>query len=240
MDPIVCASCGVRFPVNTITTEQRSALKEQYYYQLFDQELQMLRKVEAFYHRHPSAVGRITNPIDRAMFSTDPTIRAKLMDGVPFDKLDLPAETLPPEWSATEEDAEIVEYLKHHNFDLQGRMGCVSEKIGELKGAVGIVKCPSCSVGTLQVNPEDWDEFTKDSAVTWYWPDWHSFETNGTLKVKASGWAGDSHWNGAATFAIDNPDYEFWCWMIKQVRFHRLVEEKELPAIREEWSQVAK
>ena len=102
---------------------------------------------------------------------------------------------------------------------------------------MGPISCPRCRVGRLHVPPDDWDEFTAGDAITWYWPDWHSVDSDGTLHVKASGYQGGSHWTGDRAISPAEPEYDFWRWVVAQKEYHRLVEESELPAIREEWSR---
>jgi len=74
--------------------------------------------------------------------------------------------------------------------------------------------------------------------LSWYWRDWHSFDSDGTLHVKTSGWQGGGHWSGETYISKEEPDYAFWCWFVAQKEYHRLVEEAELPAIREHWLRV--
>jgi hypothetical protein len=55
--------------------------------------------------------------------------------------------------------------------------------------------------------------------------------------VKASGRQGDSHWTGEQAISSAAPEYDFWSWFVAQKEYHRLVEESELAAIRDEWSR---
>jgi len=41
--------------------------------------------------------------------------------------------------------------------------------------------------------------------------------------------------NGESVFIPEQPEYEFWCWVLAQDKYHDLVEDSELQAIREEW-----
>lgn len=132
-------------------------------------------------------------------------------------------------------DSEVVEYLLHNDFDLEPRLEFVVQQVARLKGSVGAALCPRCQTGRLHVPPEGWDEFTAGDAITWYWPGWHGIDSNGILHVKVSGWQGGAHWNGETAITPVEPDYDFWCWLIAQEEYHRLVEESEMPAIREVW-----
>ncbi len=139
MDPVTCRSCGKRFPVESLTTEQHRALEDQHYHDEFVEELRMLEKVKAFYGRFPDAEGRIQPDSIRAMKSDDPEIIEQIRFLVPFDQIQLPPDQFPPIWTAEADDAEIVDYLKHHSFELGPRMNSVAEGIAQWKGSVGLV-----------------------------------------------------------------------------------------------------
>jgi hypothetical protein len=82
------------------------------------------------------------------------------------------------------------------------------------------------------------DEAASTDPVTWYWPDWHAFEDDGTLKVKCSGWRSDNvHWNGMHEFPPNHADYAFWRWVVGCKFYHRLLDERELPAVRRVWNR---
>jgi hypothetical protein len=234
MDPVSCGSCGARFPVDGLTEEDRQSLHDQHYYREFAEELRMLLKVQGFFRRHPQAEGRIKSPLALLLESEDPEVKDPLWAGVPFDQIELPPEELPEAWTDGEEDREVVEYLRRHDFVLGPRMQFVSQEAARLKDSAGAVPCPRCQAGRLHVLPEDWNEFCGDG-ITWYWPDWHGVDSDGTLHVKASGWQGGSHWTGEIAIGTEKPEYTFWRWFVGQKEYHRLVEETELPAIREEW-----
>ncbi|MEX2122245.1 MAG: hypothetical protein WD847_21880 [Pirellulales bacterium] len=237
MDPVVCDSCGSRFSVKDLTEDHYGALDDQHYYQEFAEELRMLLKVKQFYRRHPEAEGRIRPHFQRVLESDDPEVMESLCAGRPLDEIELPPEELP--LALAEDEAEVVEYLRHNGFSLGPRMRFVSEEVARLAGCVRFVACPRCEMGRLHVPPENWDEFSARNEITWFRPHWHSFDSDGALHVRTSGWEGDSHWTGKTTITPDAPDYAFWCWLVAQERFHRLVNVDELPALREEWSRIA-
>lgn len=235
MDPVVCSSCGARFPVSGLTEGVRHALQNQHFHQGFVEELRMLRKVQDFYRRNPDAEGRIKPHFERLLESNDPEVMDRLWAGVPFDQIEPPLEHLPG--VDGEADREVVEYLRHNTFSLGPRLEFVSQEVDRLQGSVGAVVCPQCRIGRLQVRPEDWGEFNAGDAITWYWPDWHSVDADGTLHVKVSGFEGGSHWTGEQIVSPAEADYDFWRWLVTQTVYHRLVEESEMPAIREAWSR---
>lgn len=174
----------------------------------------MLLRVQDYYRRYPDAEGR-----SKPYF-------ARLIE--------LPPEQLPAAVGG-EQDREVVEYLRHHSFSLGPRLAFVTQKVAQLQGSVGAVSCPRCQTGRLHVPPENWDEFTAGDASTWYWPHWHAFDADGTLRVKASGYRGGSHWTGELAISPAEPDYDFWCWLVAQKEYHRLVAVSELPDIQEDW-----
>ncbi len=50
---------------------------------------------------------------------------------------------------------------------------------------------------------------------TWYWREWHSFDDEGNLVMKISGWQADGvRWSGQLECATDHPDYAFWKWVL--------------------------
>lgn len=85
--------------------------------------------------------------------------------------------------------------------------------------------------GDDQNYPPQSDE---DCSVTWYWPGWFWFEP-GTLNIKCSGWTETGHWSGCHPVRYDDPDIEFWIWIVKQKYYHRLVEHGEIPKIKRIW-----
>jgi hypothetical protein len=239
MDPVVCGSCGARVPVSGLTEADYHALHDQYYYRGFAEELRMLLKVQEYYRGHSEAEGRIKPHFARLLESDDPEVMERLCAGVPFDQIDPPPEQLPVASANAGEGPEVVEYLRHHDFALGPRIRFVSDEVARLKGSVGAVSCPRCQVGRLHVPPEDWDTFTAGDDIIWYWPEWHSVDSDGTLHVKASGWQGGSHWSGETAISPEKTEYEFWRWFVTQKEYHRLVEKHELPIIREEWVRLS-
>jgi hypothetical protein len=240
MDPVVCDSCGARFPIKDLTVNDCLAIQDQHVYQELAEELRMLLKVQDYYKRHPNAKGRIKPHFIRLVDSNDPAVKKRFWDGVPFDEIELPPEVLSKSSVETSEDLQVVKFLRHHHFALAPRIEFVSQHVVRLKGSVRAVSCPRCQAGRPHVPPDHWDDFTLGNAITWYWPDWHSIDADGTLRVKASGYDGDSHWSGEQTITPAESDYEFWRWLVAQKEYHRLVEDSELSAIREVWSGRAK
>jgi hypothetical protein len=69
------------------------------------------------------------------------------------------------------------------------------------------------------------------------WPHWHEMLSDGTLMVKNSAWCGNTHMTGFQEVPPDAPDYEFWRWLTSQKEYARVVNETELPTIRELWKR---
>jgi hypothetical protein len=89
--------------------------------------------------------------------SDDPEVREKLFACVPFDQIELPPEPSPLRGTITEEDAEVLEYLRFHCFEPDGRLRSVSESVARLKG-FPVVKCPKCSAGELRLDGQCWSD----------------------------------------------------------------------------------
>ena len=53
----------------------------------------------------------------------------------------------------------------------------------------------------------------EDTSTIFYYPGMSSFQPDGTLVMRASGYEGDCHWSGEHRVPPDDPDYKFWCWL---------------------------
>src|SRR5262245_106650 len=75
--------------------------------------------------------------------------------------------------------------------------------------------------------------------LTWYWRDWHSFDAEGKLTMKVSGWQADGvHWAGKLECAPGEPDYAFWRWVLLQSGCtSNLIEEAEVAELRVRFAQ---
>lgn len=68
-------------------------------------------------------------------------------------------------------------------------------------------------------NPPPWWRqcYEEPKDTTWYWRDWHSYDDNGTLHLKVSGWQADGvRWSGALECRPDHPDYALWQWILSK------------------------
>ncbi len=155
MDPISCPNCGARFPVSKFDEGERKQLQNQNSYESMIEEQGMLLKVQGYYQRHPEAEDQIKPDFLRMLESDDPRVHEQLCAGVPFDRIEFRDNSAPPPVDCPE-DAEVVEYLRLNSFSLKGRLEFVSERVEQLAGSVGRVKCLHCSEGKLRVRPEDW------------------------------------------------------------------------------------
>lgn len=69
-------------------------------------------------------------------------------------------------------------------------------------------------------NPPPWwrqcYEEPKDTIS--YWRKWHSYDDNGTLHLKVSGWAAAdfTHWSGEMKCPRDHQDYALWQWILHE------------------------
>jgi hypothetical protein len=234
MDLVVCRSCGARFPVNALTEEDNRAIYAQRSYERLAEELRMLLKVQAYYRRYPQAEGKIKPDMIRLLDSDDPEVLEKLRAGVPLDQIEAPLEEPFPASGDAAEDAEVVEYLKHHSFSLGPRLEFVAKRVAELKNFARAAACPRAKRGGRYVPGGAWAQYPAPDAITWYWPEWHSVDRDGTLRVKTSGRQGGSHWSGETVIVPGKPEHAFWRWLVRQKKYHRLVEEGEIAAIQKE------
>ncbi len=211
--PVLCRACGTQFSAHELTKEDCNVLHDQHYYQEFTEELRMLQKVEDYFLRYPHALERFQST--SRLFSPEPLL--------------LPAEG--------KEEEEVVTYLQGSHFSLAPRLRFVSEEVNRYETSLRAISCPNCKEGRLYVPSESWHDFTinPENSITWYKPRRHGYDHDGTLHLKSSGWSGDMHWTGKHTIHPEEPDYPFWCWLVAQKEYHHLVDEKELPELKEVW-----
>jgi hypothetical protein len=241
MFPLVCDACGDRFPVKSFTADQYAALEFRQKYEEAAGDLRMLRKVKSFYERYPEAEGKIRSHSARVMESDDPEVIEKAFTlFMPVNQIELPPEHFPPEWSALKDDAEAMEFLRRRDFRLDPWLESLSQEVARLEeDAPEPVACPACPAGRLFIDNELWFDYNDAvyGSIVLYWPDCHGFDDDGTLHVKRTGATGHNWWTGEHAFAPDDPDYAFFRWLVAQKEYHRLVNQTELPAIREEWKR---
>lgn len=68
-------------------------------------------------------------------------------------------------------------------------------------------------------NPPQWWQqcYEEPTDTTWFWREWHSYDDDGTLHMKISGWqADDVRWSGALECPRDHRDYELWRWILNE------------------------
>lgn len=243
MSPIVCRACGTRFPMKRFSEEECQALADLHSREEAAAELVMLRKVEAFYQRHPYAEGKINPHFIDVFESDDPWVQEQMFDNVPFDQIELP-DAPPVVVPRTAEDAEVIDYLRHHHFDLQARLKLFEPKPGNEPRQIPRVHCPHCQTGELFVPDDGWLEFsTAGDATTFYWPDMHEVDDDGVLHVRTTGYqdgyGGYSHWNGETAIHPADPNYTFWRWLVAQPEHHRIISGEEFEEIRTKYNRAA-
>jgi hypothetical protein len=148
-ETVVCSSCQQKYPIRIFSEEERELLEHHHYYETFVAELTMLRRIEAFYGRHPDMKDRIRPHFISVIESDNDTVREQPATGRPFDHIALPADAsfaLPDGRQWSQGDEEVVEYLKHNSMSLYPRMKFVSESIERLRPVVEQqhVRCPQC------------------------------------------------------------------------------------------------
>jgi hypothetical protein len=239
MSPIVCRACGTRFPAKRFSQENWQSLTELHYFDEAVAELAMLRKVEAFYARHPYAEGKINPHFIDVLDSDDPAVQEQMAEGVPFDEIELPQQTVVVPRMA--EDAEVIDYLRHHHFDLSKRLPGIAETVAAGRQHIATVRCPHCQDGELFVPPENFWAFQEatEDCTTFYWPEWHSLDDDGTLHVKTTGFIGMTHWNGETVIKPQQPEYLFWRWFLAQPEHQHLMNDEEFERIRAKYEREA-
>jgi hypothetical protein len=90
--------------------------------------------------------------------------------------------------------------------------------------------------------PPWWREcVTPPTDSTWYWREWHSFDADGGLTIKVSGWRADgARWSGQLECASGDPDYAFWRWVLFQSGCTSdLIDDAELAELRARFAKTA-
>jgi hypothetical protein len=148
-----CDICGRDVPPERIAPADYEQLEAQYHHATFSDELRWLRRVEAFYQRHPEAVGRVKPHAMRVLDAQrNPKILKQLAAGVPLNDIPLPPPSGPPVAPPiSAEDAEVTEYLEHNSFNLENRLRFVTEQVNRHARPPRSVTCPVCAIGTLRL-----------------------------------------------------------------------------------------
>ena len=91
-----CDTCGRDVPREQIAPADFEQLEAEYHYAEFSDELKWLRRVEAFYQRHPEAVGNV-KPHAMCVLEAkhEPSIMRKLFAGMPLSEIAVPPPTRP-------------------------------------------------------------------------------------------------------------------------------------------------
>ena len=148
---VECGRCHTSHRIKDFSEDEIQILEDHHDYREACHELAWLRRVDAFYERHPDYENQIKPHFLMVLDSDDPKVQEDMRAGVPLDEISLPAmsRSVARDWSA--EDREVIDYLRHHYFSLQPRMKGVLESIDRLKPIVATksLSCPSCG-GKLQ------------------------------------------------------------------------------------------
>ena len=66
--------------------------------------------------------------------------------------------------------------------------------------------------------PPWWEQcYEEPTDTTWYWREWHSYDDDGTLRMKISGWKADGvRWSGTFECPRDHADYDLWRWILSE------------------------
>jgi hypothetical protein len=148
-----CDICGREVSRERIAPAHFEQLEADYHHATFSDELKWLRRVEAFYQRHPEAAGNVKPHAMRVLEAKhEPSILKKLFAGVPLSEIAVPPPPRPPVAPPiSAEDAEVIEYLEHNSFDLVSRLRFVTEQVARHSRPPRPVTCPICAIGNLQL-----------------------------------------------------------------------------------------
>jgi hypothetical protein len=152
---VQCEKCHRSFKVKEFSDPDRDLLEEQASLQELEDELKWLARVGEFYKRHPDQKNEIKLDIMRILESRDPHVQEQMCEGVPFDEIFLLAEPLPEDRAWSSEDREVIDYLKHNQFDFDARLSFVRQRLQD--GADTVlnrhVLCPHCS-GRIRIQSQ--------------------------------------------------------------------------------------
>jgi hypothetical protein len=149
--PAGCEDCAIRTPFDLIPPEQYRLLLDDYYVRHFENELRMLEKVADFRRRNPQAFGKVMPHFKRVEASRDPRVQRQVANCVPYAQIKLPPEPPLQLESPAPDDAEVIDYLKHNSFNLDGRTGFVKERLAAMRPLVRPVTCSQCRRGRLHL-----------------------------------------------------------------------------------------
>lgn len=147
-ETICCPSCEAVLRVRDFADDEIQVLEDRHTLGEFREEWGWLQRVAEFYTRHPDCRGKIKSKLMMILDSDDPAIQRALFAGLPFSEINLPSEDEGvPSDSWSEEDREVMDYLRHNDFSLPERMEFVSDAVErleeQLRGSTP-VKCTQC------------------------------------------------------------------------------------------------
>ncbi len=150
-ETVQCPSCQAVHRVRDFSDDEIQILEDRHAFEASRDELSWLRRVEEFYRRHPGLEGEIKPHFLMVLESHEPGVRELMMAGIPFDEIELPSDEagrLDRSRAWSEDDREIIDYLRHHHwFSLPDRMKYVEQSIEELAWRLfqgSAVRCSRC------------------------------------------------------------------------------------------------
>ena len=137
--PVICDSCKSSLRVDALSHLEYWMLQDQHYYDVFQDELRMLLRVQNLYRRHPEIEAIGADIFEARLFEkAEPSYNTALLARL------------------ADSDFEILEYLRDNTFSLLPRLQFVRERMAGLGPRVGPVSCPICKVGKLQLDSTVW------------------------------------------------------------------------------------
>ena len=121
--------------VDALSDVEYRLLRNQHYYDLFKDELTMLRRVQNLYRRHPQIEATAADIFQARLFEkVEPSYNATLLSQL------------------ADSDFEILQYLRDHAFALLPRIEFVTKRLAQLGPGIQPVACPVCKSGKLQLD----------------------------------------------------------------------------------------
>lgn len=167
--PAACDACGHRVPFERISERCYEVLLDAAYHEEWAREVHMLERVAAFYQRNSPARGQIQPHAMRVLRSDDPSVRQQMFRDVPLSQIGLPPAPEPGSLISEPhpDDAEVIEYLRHNCFRLEGRLQFAREQMERSQRALDRVKCPRCHDGRMQLVHSPPPEGLPDLPMFW-------------------------------------------------------------------------
>jgi hypothetical protein len=152
---IHCQICGASFRPNKVSADELAILLDHWYRRGYQKEKSLLLRTRSLCERHPEARGRVLRRISFLFEADDSDVKNKLIQGLPLAEIPMPAGTIPTgdeleRW--TEGDAELANFLRSTDCQLEERLASVEEQLANYEKQPMQPKpiCPQCGQQALE------------------------------------------------------------------------------------------